>query len=200
MGFMRSLMPNGNSSSAILALPQRLLGSTDNEAYRRVLTLAWPAVGEQLLNMTVGLWTRSSSATWGRGRGRRRPGEPGRPAGNGLFCFGRRGRYGARRPAYRRARAGSGAGDLHQGYLIGVVVGLFTMALGISLAVPTMQVLQSPPEVIEYGATYLRIVSLTFLLAAWLFIGNAALRGSGDTRTPMLVMLAVNVVNIVVAQ
>ena len=52
---------------------------------------------------------------------------------------------------------------------------------------------------VEPGANYLSIVSTTFLLAAWMFIGNAALRGAGDTRSPMLVMLAVNVVNIAVA-
>ena len=56
-----------------------------------------------------------------------------------------------------------------------------------------------PPTWWSRVQNYLSIVSTTFLLAAWMFIGNAALRGSGDTRTPMLVMLAVNVVNIVVA-
>jgi putative MATE family efflux protein len=42
-------------------------------------------------------------------------------------------------------------------------------------------------------------VAVTFLLTSWLFIGNAALRGSGDTRSPMLIMLAVNIINIIVA-
>ena len=183
-----------------LDLPQKIIGSTDNEAYRRVLTLAWPAVGEQLLNMAIGLVDTFLVGHLGA--------EAVAAVGLanqavllatvffasvavGVTALVAR-HIGAREPDQARV-------ILHQGYLIGAVVGLFTMALGFSLAVPTMQVLQSPPEVIEYGATYLRIVSLTFLLASWMFIGNAALRGSGDTRTPMLVMLAVNVVNIVVA-
>jgi hypothetical protein len=105
------------SVAAFLDFPRKLLGSAGNQAYCRVLTSARLAVGEQLLNMAVGL-------------------------------------------------------------------------------VDTFLVGHLGAEAV-YGATYLRIVSLTFLLASWMFIGNAALRGSGDTRTPMLVMLAVNVVNII---
>ena len=43
---------------------------------------------------------------------------------------------------------------------------------------------------------YLRLISLTAPLASLLFVGGAALRGAGDTRTPFLIMLAVNLVNI----
>ena len=71
--------------------------------------------------------------------------------------------------------------------------------MSLALAVPIMIALRAPADVVIPGANYLSIVSTTFLLAAWMFIGNAALRGSGDTRSPMLVMLAVNVVNIAVA-
>ena len=62
-----------------------------------------------------------------------------------------------------------------------------------------MVALRAPADVVGPGAHYLSIVSTTFVLAAWMFIGNAALRGAGDTRSPMMVMLVVNVVNIAVA-
>jgi Na+-driven multidrug efflux pump len=41
--------------STALTLPQRLRASFGDADYRRVLNLALPAVGEQMLNMTVGL-------------------------------------------------------------------------------------------------------------------------------------------------
>ncbi|MCH7872606.1 MAG: MATE family efflux transporter [Planctomycetes bacterium] len=44
--------------------------------------------------------------------------------------------------------------------------------------------------------TYLRIDALGFLLASVHYIGAAVLRGGGDTRTPMAVMLIVNVINV----
>jgi Na+-driven multidrug efflux pump len=82
---------------------------------------------------------------------------------------------------------------------LGAALGLLGTVLSLALAVPIMIALRAPADVVGPGARYLSIVSTTFVLAAWMFIGNAALRGSGDTRSPMLVMLAVNVVNIAVA-
>ena len=48
----------------------------------------------------------------------------------------------------------------------------------------------------ELCVTYLRIDALGFLLASVHYIGAAVLRGGGDTRTPMAVMLIVNVINV----
>lgn len=48
---------------------------------------------------------------------------------------------------------------------------------------------------LEMCVTYLRIVSSTIPFAAVLFVGNASLRGAGDTYTPFVCMLVVNVVN-----
>lgn len=53
------------------------------------------------------------------------------------------------------------------------------------------------PVVIGEGVRFLRTLSLTMPLAMISMVGNAVLRGAGDTRTPMQVMLVVNVVNII---
>ena len=90
-------------------------------------------------------------------------------------------------------------GILSQGYLLGAILGILGTVLGASLAGPTMLALQAPADVVSPGATYLGIVSLSFALTALMFIGNATLRGGGDTRTPMMIMLVVNVINIIVA-
>ena len=43
---------------------------------------------------------------------------------------------------------------------------------------------------------YLRIVAVAAPLASVLFVGNACLRGAGDTRSPFWVMVVVNIVNV----
>jgi MATE family, multidrug efflux pump len=68
--------------------------------------------------------------------------------------------------------------------------------MGYFLAEPFMLLLGAGPDVLPRGVTFLRIAATTFAPAALLFIGMAALRGAGDTRTPLYVMLGVNVVNI----
>ena len=99
-----------------------------------------------------------------------------------------------------------GAGDLatagrvlRQSLLIGLVMGAIAMLVGLSLARPAIAMLGADADVLPRGVTFLRIVSLTFVPAALLFIGAAALRGAGDTRTPLYVMLGVNVVNVVIS-
>jgi putative MATE family efflux protein len=88
---------------------------------------------------------------------------------------------------------------LHQSLLMGVLVGLLTTALGVSLARPLLTLLGAEPDVALMGGAYLRLVASCFLFSTITFLGNACLRGAGDTRTPMYVMAVVNVVNIVVA-
>jgi putative MATE family efflux protein len=52
------------------------------------------------------------------------------------------------------------------------------------------------PAVVELGGQYMRVVLLTAPLGLPMIVANAAIRGTGDTRTPMLVTLTMNVVNI----
>ena len=186
--------------STALTLPQRVRASFGGTDYRRVLTLALPAVGEQLLNMTIGLADTfmvghlGADAVTAVGLSNQAVMLVTTffaATATGVTALVAR-HIGAREP--ERANT-----IMHQGYLVGICFGIVAVAYGLLLATPTMRALQAPAEVIGPGATYLSIVALTFPLAAWLFLGNAALRGAGDTRTPMLIMVAVNVVNIGVA-
>lgn len=88
---------------------------------------------------------------------------------------------------------------LRQSMLLGVFIGLFSTLLGIVLAQPAMTLLGAQEDVIGLGTAYLRTTSSVFFFSTLMFIGNASLRGAGDTRTPLYVMLVVNVLNIVVA-
>jgi putative MATE family efflux protein len=99
-----------------------------------------------------------------------------------------------------------GAGDwdtarqtLRQSLLVGLGIGLVATALGLAFAEPMVRLMGAEPETLALGATYLRIAATSFACQAVVFVGNACLRGAGDTRTTMLVMAIVNLVNVSVA-
>lgn len=88
---------------------------------------------------------------------------------------------------------------LRQSVLMGALIGILATILGLSLARPALSLLGAPSDVIGPGTDYLRTVSTILLFSTLMFIGNASLRGAGDTRTPLYVMLVVNIINIIVA-
>ena len=167
---------------------------------RRVLTLAWPAVLEQLLNMSVGL-----ADTYIVGHLGAAP-----LAAVGLsvqllnLFWALFSAIGVGSTALVARRIGAGepeaAGDVaRQSILLALVIGVFVAAI-LWLGAPLfLDWLGAAPDVIQLGTAYLRAVASTVYMLSILFIGSAIMRGAGDTRTPMLVMLVINVVNIVVA-
>lgn len=175
---------------------------------RRVLLLALPAVGEQVLNTLVGLSDTflvghlSAAAS-----GRLGYSSSSALAGVGLANW----MVWVMTVLFMAVSVGStaliarakGAGDmesanrvLRQSLIIGILMGLLATLAGELLATPAMHLLGAAPDVVPLGVTFLRIVSVSLVPAALLFIGTAALRGAGDTRTPLYVMLGVNAVNI----
>ena len=74
------------------------------------------------------------------------------------------------------------------------------LALAMALAAdPLLRVMGAEPAARDAGVTWMRAASIGFPLTAILWVGNASLQGAGDTRTPMIIMLVVNLVNAVVA-
>jgi len=98
------------------------------------------------------------------------------------------------------AKEPEAAGDVaRQSVLLAFVIG-FVIAVVLWVGAPFfLGWLGAEPEVVELGSAYMRAVASTVYMMSILFIGSAIMRGAGDTRTPMLVMLVINVVNIVVA-
>jgi len=88
---------------------------------------------------------------------------------------------------------------LRQSVLLGVLIGVVSLALGVSLAKPAVTLLGARGEVVGLSSTYLRIVSMAVVVAPLMYLGNASMRGAGDTQTPLRIMMVVNVVNIAVA-
>jgi len=88
---------------------------------------------------------------------------------------------------------------LRQSVLLGLAIGVAALVLGLSLARPAVTLLGARGEVVGLSSTYLRIVSAALIVAPLMYLGNASLRGAGDTQTPLRIMMVVNVVNITVA-
>jgi len=165
-----------------------------------VLSLALPAVGEQVLNMMVGVADSYLVGHLGAA--------PLAAVGlanqvvmlaTALYSAVGTGATAliARHTGAREARVVDAV--LHQAMIMGGIVGLASSALFGVFAQPCIILLNAPEDVIGPGTIYLQIVALSFLISALMFLGMAALRGAGDTRTPMIVMGVVNAVNIVVA-
>ena len=83
-----------------------------------------------------------------------------------------------------------------QAMLMAWVVGGLTTLLGVSLAPSAFHALNLRDTAGAYAVQYLRIVLSAAPLVACTTVGVACLRGAGDTRTGMWVMLLVNAINI----
>ncbi|MCX7029246.1 MAG: MATE family efflux transporter [Spirochaetes bacterium] len=77
--------------------------------------------------------------------------------------------------------------------LLGVVVSLFAGVFASQILI----FMGADSEVVQVGTPYIRTVGYGFVFSAIAMALAAALRGAGDTRTPMTVNLAANAVNIV---
>ncbi len=174
-------------------------GYSRREVYRSILTLAWPAIVEQLLIMMVGV---VSTVFVGR------IGTPELAAVglvNMIIVFIQTVFAGLATGATVVIARQTGAGDiagaknaLAQSLLVGI-------AAGICVAIPALvfarQVLglffgTANPEVLAIGLRYYRLVMIGTPFFVIDLVVAGAVRGTGDTRTPMLVTLAANIVNI----
>jgi putative MATE family efflux protein len=169
------------------------------QVYRSILALAWPAILEQLLVMAVGI---VSTAFVGR-IGTRELAAVGL-VGMILFFI---------QTVFAGLATGAtvviarltGEGDLAlakkamvQSLFVGAGAGLAIGGLSLAFARPFLSLFfaGADPGVLEIGLSYFRIAMLgtPFLVVDLVVAG--AVRGSGDTRTPMLVTLGVNSLNV----
>lgn len=178
---------------------QTLTAVAETSVRRRVLGLAGPAVLEQLLNMSVGLadtyivghlgaaplaavglCVQSLNLFWALLSA----------IGVGSTVLVAR-RIGAQR--FQEANVAA-----QQSIFLALWIGIvFTVVLWVG-APYFLDWLGAEAKVIELGSGYMRAVASTVFMLSVLLVGSAIMRGAGDTRTPMLVMLVINVVNVIV--
>lgn len=83
-----------------------------------------------------------------------------------------------------------------QSLVLGGAVSIVVAAFGFLFSKEVISLMGGSPQVSEQGGSFLRIISTFSLVMALGLIASGTLRGSGDTRTPMLVTGFINFVNI----
>lgn len=92
--------------------------------------------------------------------------------------------------------ADKGGETLQQSLLVSFLFSVIILSIYYLFAGELMTFLGAEPAVVLLGSSYLRLVIPGLLFMFISFIISAALRGAGDTRTPMKVNLAVNLLNV----
>lgn len=87
----------------------------------------------------------------------------------------------------------------HQSLLLGAALAVVFVAGTIPFARPIVAFMGAEPDVVELGAVYLRYLMPGLGLMAVFTVLTAALRGAGDTRTPMWINTGVNFLNVALA-
>ncbi len=180
------------------AEPESVLLSVGSRAdlRRRLYSLAWPAMLENLLQSTIFMINTALVGRLGA--------EALSAAGisNFLMFFGLTPVAGLGVGVLAQVARAKGRGNLSEaqrigwhGLVIGVALSLGTTALVIVFAEPLLRLVGAPATAIEIGAPYLRIASLFAVFQAATMLLGAVLRGTGDTRTPMVAMVLMTAVD-----
>ncbi len=90
---------------------------------------------------------------------------------------------------------GSARAALGQGLLLGVIAGVLSGLAGLALSYGMGPAFGLSEEAAGLAAVYLRILAFSMPFSAILAVACAAMRGAGDMRTPLLLMLGLNAVN-----
>jgi putative MATE family efflux protein len=94
--------------------------------------------------------------------------------------------------ARNRSLANQGFG---QGVLLGMATGLISTVLLLVTTPLLGGILGLSPLALSYSQSFIHVYALSCPISGAMFCINAALRGSGDTRTPFFGMCVVNIVN-----
>ena len=84
-----------------------------------------------------------------------------------------------------------------QSLLLGAVISIGVALSGFLFSDAIIGVMGATPAVTQIGGSFLRIVSTFSIAIGVMLIAGGTLRGSGDTRTPMVITAFINVVNVV---
>lgn len=178
---------------------------------RRVWRLAWPAITEQLLNLTVGLnevflighISKEVSAQVGYDNATALASTSLGQFFSWIALAGYNGIGIATTALVARsvgARERDKAGNFaRQGILLAFIMGLITALVMYTLAPVLLFLVGAEGQLQEVGTLFVHTTALGMPLFAVLVAANATMRGSGDTRTPLLIMLMVNATNVAIA-
>lgn len=202
-------LPSATTAHIAAGLEAKQRAIADKDLQRRVWGLALPSVGEQLLALGVGvsdtflsghLSTQAIHALgYGRASAVTAVGIASTVSWIVLTVF-----FGVNVGVTALVARATGARDARlasrtvgQGILLGAAIGLAMIGLAIPLAHAIIALLGVTGTEAELAASYIRVYSLTMPAAGAASAMSAAMRGAGDGRRPLLIMLVVNGANII---
>lgn len=165
---------------------------------RRVFNLAWPVIGENFLQTMLGIVDTIFVARLG----------PGALAGVGaaiqvmFFVISALSAVSVGSSVLVAQAVGARRLDqasrfAKQSLVWSVIISVPLLAVGLIAAEPIISIFGMEPEVSRMGTAYLQVTMGTVGVLVLLLLGGGVLRGAGDSRTPMLITLIANVVNVV---
>jgi len=194
--------PANNGSAVGVNAPSVTDGGASQEHLpslrRRVFDLAWPVIGENFLQTMLGIVDTLFVARLG----------PAALAGVGaaiqimFFVISALSAVSVGSSVLVAQAVGAKRFDLASRYakqslVWSVILSLPLLVVGLFAAEPIISIFGMEPEVTRMGADYLRVTMGTVGVLVLLLLGGGVLRGAGDSRTPMLITLVANVVNVV---
>jgi len=84
-----------------------------------------------------------------------------------------------------------------QTLILSVVLAAGMMALGLALSPVLFRIMGAEENVLALGVPYVRIIFGGILFMMLNFIINSILQGAGDSRTPLKILLLINILNVV---
>jgi len=82
-----------------------------------------------------------------------------------------------------------------QSISLAILVGLFTGAAMYLFAGPIAHLTGLDPRAQEFAYAYMRILAIAMPFSMVMFVANPCLRGAGDTLTPAITMIVVDIIN-----
>jgi multidrug resistance protein, MATE family len=164
---------------------------------RKIAVLAWPILAEQLLTLGVGLVQTFLAGTLSK--------EATAAVGTAtymgwllslVFALVSTGVMALISRSFGARDLATANRALGQSIVLAAGVGAVVTAAGVLLAAPIAGFLLAAGAARTVATTYLSISALGYLMVGVTMIANAALRACGDTRTPMLATIVVNVVSL----
>ena len=86
---------------------------------------------------------------------------------------------------------------VHTSIVLSLVSGIILTIFGMLFAKPILILMQSPAEVVDLAATYMRIYFAGITTLMVFNFGSALLRAEGDTKRPLIILLISGVINLI---
>jgi len=88
---------------------------------------------------------------------------------------------------------------IHTSILLSIISGIFLLIAGLIFAHPLLELMGTPPDVIEEAMIYIRIIFIGMPASMLYNFGAAILRAIGDTKRPLYILLVSGVFHVILS-